>query len=803
MKKFSLNGIWNMQGNGYNLQGEIPGSVYSFLHIDNNLLPDPHFGDNEKIYTELMENDYSFSREFEFTPSKNKTFLVFEGLDTLCSVYLNGRKIADTDNMHVKYSFAVNDFLLKGKNTIKVTCHSVNQFIRKKDAEQKLFGATDCMRGYPHVRKTHCMMGWDWGPRLPDAGIWKNVYLLEENSSQIVDVHVFQRHDNGKVYITPKISIKGDGEVSVCITSPSGGEFYVTPNEESEIENAQLWMPNGYGKQNLYKIEVFLTENGEKVDEKILNVGLRTLSLVREKDEDGESFYHLVNGIPIFAMGADYIPEDNIFSRINRERTEKLLLHCKNSNFNAIRVWGGGYYPDDFFFDICDRLGLIVFLDLAFACSVYDPSEEMKKSIACEVTQNLSRIRHHACIGLVCGNNEIEWHFHEYVAISGRTDGERLEKVYLELFEKTFPKIINEVAPYIPYIPSSPTSTGGFCNPNKENVGDCHDWELDYILCRNKVYRYVSEFGFEGFPGLKTIQSFTKKEDRVPFSRIMDVHHRSCGGNEVIMTYLCQNYRYPKDFSSFIYTSQLLQAEAVKYKIEHLRRNRGKCMGALYWQLNDIWPCTSWASIDYYGRFKALQYFAKRFFSPILISCEEVGELQNKRFINAEKGSYNVEKSAVLCVTNDTLNDLVGTVKWKVLNAKSQPIVQGIEDITVKALSVKRLEKLNFESINPQTDHLYYCFEKDGKVLSEGSVLFTQTKYYAFENPNLTYTICGNQITVKSSAYAKSVQIEGEDGDIITSDNFFDMEKGEKTVTVVSGKTEKIILRSIYEISND
>ena len=789
-----------MTGNGYAVEGTVPGSVYSFLYLDNKLLPDPYYRDNEQFYLQLAEHEYTFEKIFDYTLSNNRVSLVFKGLDTLCSVYLNGQKIADTDNMHLTYAFEVSDILQNGQNVLRVVCHPVNPYIKEQNAKSRLFGATDCMEGYPHIRKAHSMMGWDWGPRLPDAGIWRSVYLLEKDSAEITDFHLLQRHEKGRVYLTPSVTLDGEGDVEVTLVDPDGKTQMLAPNVETEIENPRLWWPNGLGEQPLYTATATVKERGEAVDEKSLKIGLREMKLIREKDEFGEGFYHKVNGVDMFAMGADYIPEDNIFRRITPERTRELLIHCRDCHFNAIRVWGGGYYPDDYFFEICDELGLVVFFDLMFACSVYEPNEKMRASIAEEVAQNVKRIRHHACLGLICGNNEIEWHFHEYVAISGRPDVEHLESIYLDLFENLLPSIVKAVAPYLPYIPSSPTSVGGFRDPNGEGYGDCHDWEPDYLLCRNRHYRYVSEFGFQSFPCLKTVETFTEAGDRNVHSRIMDMHQRSGGGNELILSYLTRNYLYPNDFETFLYATQVLQAEAVKYKVEHFRRSRGRCMGTLYWQLNDIWPVTSWASIDYCGRYKALQYAAKRFYAPVLLSCEEVGELQNRRSVNMEKGVFSGEKSAQFCVTNDTRYALNGEIRWELRDNKSEILQTGKVNVSVPALSAVRVEKIDFSNIDPQTVHLSFSLTVDGNLVSAGSVLFTQPKYYAFENPSLRYEMQGDEITVYADAYAKAVQIEGVDGDLILEDNFFDMEKGERRVRILSGNATKLTLKSVYDI---
>lgn len=798
MKKTYLNGVWQMSGGGYAVSGNVPGSVYSFLHIDNHILPDPYFRDNEDIYTALGEKEFTFERLFDHKPTNNRVFIVFEGLDTLCSVYLNGKLVAETDNMHLKYSFEVSKFLLAGENCLKVVCHPVVSYMREKNEKSRLFGATDCMVGYPYVRKAHSMMGWDWGPRLPDAGIWRNVYLLEKDSAELLDVEILQRHEDGRVFLTPKIECDG-GELQIKMTSPDGDEVFLTANTENEINDPKLWWPNGLGEQNLYAIQVSLLENGEIVDERTLKLGLREMKLVRHRDQYGESFYHEINGVDIFAMGADYIPEDNIFSRITQERTRELLTHCKNANFNTVRVWGGGYYPDDFFFEICDELGLVVFFDLMFACSVYDFDESELESVSLEVEQNLRRIRHHACIGLICGNNEIEWHFHEFVSISGRSDRDHLTEFYLELFEKIIPKIVAKTAPYIPYIPSSPTSGGGFADPNGECSGDCHDWDSDFISARQRCQRYVSEFGFQSLPDIKTVESFTLPEDRNLNSYVMEKHQRSFGGNELILAQMAKLYKYPSSFEDLIYLSQLSQAESVKYRVEHLRRQRERCHGALYWQLNDVWPCTSWASIDYFGRFKALQYVAKRFFSPVLISCEEIGELQNRRYVNIEARQYKPEVSAALCVTNDTLHDVSGTVKWQICDAESRVIKEGKAEVSLPRMSAK-LPKIDLSDIDPHKHHISFSFETGGKTVSSGNALFCAPKHYHFADPKLECEIAGDEIVIRSKAFAKGVQIYSLDCDLVLEDNFFDMEAGERRVKILSGEAKYVKLRSLYDI---
>ena len=801
MKKFSLNGIWKLSGGGYNASGKIPGSVYSVL-LENGLMEDPHYRDNELKAQALMDNEFTFSREFELEEVGEKMLLHFDGIDTLCNIRLNGEQVAFVDNMHRTWEFDVTNTLKKGINRIELTFPPVDEYLKKRQEEHPVIGPGECTLGFPHLRKAHCMMGWDWGPRLPDAGIFRSVYLLYKNSARIEELRILQRHEAGRVFVTPILKTDEACETKITITAPSGEVSVLQSGIENEVKNPELWWPNGLGAQPLYKITAEIIENGEVVDKTEKRIGLRELKLIREKDKWGESFLHEVNGVRFFAMGADYIPEDNILSRVTPERTRKLLAGCKDSHFNAIRVWGGGYYPDDFFFDACDEMGIVVFLDMMFACCVVDLNEEMEKNIRAELYDNLKRIRHHASIAVLSGNNEIEegmahWWIYDYSTPEHK-------EMYLKLYEEIMPEIIKEVCPELPFVPSSPSTCGRFVDPRNEDFGDCHYWlvwggGLPFKDYRNHFFRYLSEFGFQGFPDEKTINAVTEPRDRNIFSRVMEMHQRNGAANGKILSYIAQTYLYPTSFSSLIYASQVLQAEAIKYGVEHFRRNRGRCMGTLYWQVNDIWPVASWASIDYYGRYKALQYFAKRFYSPVIISAEEIGEKTTREDINAER-IYDYETKARLVVTNDTLEAVDAKVNWELRNKKGDILTRGEEKISVDALSVYSFEQMDFHKTDVENNYLSFSVSDESGVLSEGTVLFTAPKHFDFIDPELSYEINGDEITVKAGAYAKSVEIYSPDSDFILSDNFFDMNGGEKTVKILEGEPKTILLRSVYDI---
>ena len=793
MKKISLNGLWHMSGANMECEGNIPGSVYSFL-LDNQLMEDPFYRMNELEALKLLDNEFTFAKTFDFAPIGYKVLLHCDGLDTLCDIYLNDVHVAYTDNMHRTYEFDVTELLKAGSNTLRMVFHPPIPYITEKLKDEKVYEPWHCTEGAGHIRKAHCMLGWDWGPRLPDAGIWKDICLLVLDTARITDFHIVQRHESGKVFITPLVTTDREADVTVSVTTPDGASYMVAANEETEIENPQLWWPNGLGAQPLYTITAQC--NGWKEEKRI---GLRTLKLIREKDKYGESFCHEVNGVRFFAMGADYIPEDNILSRVTPENTYKLIRQCRDANFNAIRVWGGGVYPRDPFFDACDEMGIVVFQDMMVACVTLTTTEEMKANFKAELYDNLRRIRHHASIALISGNNEVEEMY-----INWLEKYPHFVESYLAIYEDMVPELVKEICPYIPYVPSSPSSCGHFVDPRNENYGDAHYWEVwhgekPFTDYRNKYFRYLSEFGFQSFPSEKTINAVTAEEDRNIFSRVMEMHQRNGVANGKILNYLSQTYKYPREFGTLLYASQLLQAEAMRYGVEHLRRHRGRCMGTLYWQLNDIWPTASWSSIDYYGRLKALHYVAKRFYNPVLISCKETGEWTTRYYPTLDpRVAY--ETKAQLCVTNETRRDITGEAVWALRDGAGKVIKEGKIAMNIPALSAVWLEEMDFMKTDVDNTYLSYAFIMDGEAVSEGTALFTVPKYFRFRDPNLRCEIHGDEITVYADAYAQYVEIDSPDSDFVLSDNYFDMNAGAKTVKILEGTPKTICLRSVYDI---
>jgi beta-mannosidase len=403
------------------------------------------------------------------------------------------------------------------------------------------------------------------------------------------------------------------------------------------------------------------------------------------------------------------------------------------------------------------------------------------------------------------------------VFVSGAITGEKcnveITKVYpkyayakaIELFENVIFEIEREVCPYIAYIPTSPVTCGHFIDPQNENYGDQHYWEVwhgdkPFKEYRNHYFRYLSEFGFQSFPCEKTVNQFTLPEDRNIFSRVMEKHQRNFGANSKIINYLSQTYLYPTSFGSLLYASQLLQAESIKYGVEHFRRNRGRCMGALYWQLNDIWPVASWSSIDYYGRLKALHYYAKRFYSPIILSCKEIGETDTRPYVILQPDVYDYETKAQLCLTNDTWNKVSGTVRGELRKTDGTVISASEREVSVEPFSVLWLDEEDFSKTDVRNNYFYYEFISEGKVISSGSVIFTYPKHFDFVDPELSCEICGDEVVIQAKSYAKSVELYSPDSDPIFEDNYFDMNPGTKRIKILEGAPKEIKLRSVYDI---
>lgn len=785
---------WMLDYEGYHLPGTAPCSMYSIL-LEHKKIDHPYYRMNEKAATLLSEKDAEMTASVYVTEEmleKKQMDLVFYGLDTICDVYFNGKKMLYADNMHRVWRIDIKKEAKLGENAIKLHFYSPSKYIAQKNKEHFLFASNVgfTLGGIGHIRKSSCMFGWDWGPILPDMGLYRDV-TIEAYDARIDSFEIRQIHEDGCVTLSLSLDLTDtDVEAKAVITTPEGEreEYAISAKGKTkiEIDEPQLWWPRGLGGQPLYTVDFIIERDGEILDRITKMIGLRTLTVSTAKDDYGEEFCHVVNGKKFFAMGADYIPEDSILAWTSPERTEKLIQSCVKANFNSLRVWGGGFYPNDSFYELCDKYGLVIWQDFMFACMNVLMSEEFTENVKAEFIDVLKRIRHHACLGILCGNNEME----EALLYWSSCRPSKTQKVvddYLLLYENILPKICKEYAPDTFYWPASPSSHGGFDDPRNENVGDVHYWQVwhggvPFEEYRKHYFRYCSEFGFESFPMMKTLRSFAIPEDMQLDSDVM-VWHQKCGnGNQKILSYVKDYYRIPEDFGKFVYLSELLQADAIRYGVEHFRRFRGRCMGALYWQLNDCWPVVSWASVDYYGRWKALHYRARKFFAPVLISLHEE------------------EMTKIVNISNETLDDFKGKIVLNVKNNRFDVLASYMTEISVSSLSSKdiTIPKTLSDILDQKGNEVFleYALEKDGVLLERDGKIYVKPCEYRFENPALTHTIREENgdfyLDIEAKAFAKSVMIEYENADVEPEDNFFDITDGKISV-LLHGKKEDIL----------
>jgi beta-mannosidase len=808
----SLNGQWYFQKTGESqaFETHVPTMLYDSL-LQNGQIDDPYVGENDKMLTKISEDDYEFYREFELEAEVllyDRIDLQFMGIDTLSTIFLNGTCIGRTNNMHCEYTFDVKCLLVVGKNKLRIALKSPTKFITEAQAKDPLWGIVNTIPGYEYLRKAHHMFGWDWGPQLPDMGIWRPVHLKAYSTGKLENCYISQTHTNNVVELhidieATQLSVVDHIEYGIEILGPDGEQVAFQKTASTHvtllIQEPQLWWPNGYGEQPLYTLRIFMEYQTNRIDSLEKRIGLRTVTMTREKDGFGESFDMTVNGLRLFAMGADYIPEDILINRMSKERTYSLLDDCKMANFNHIRVWGGAFYPDDYFYDRCDELGLLVWQDFMFACGVYRLTKKFHETITLEIIQNVRRIRHHACLALWCGNNEMEVAFVEW----GLPKDERLRLDYLLMYEKLIPELLEEHDPNTFYWPASPSSGGGFQDPNADDQGDVHFWQVfhgnkHYKEFRKHYFRFASEYGMQSFPDVKTIYTYAKEQEREIYGPVMENHNKCLGdinGNMKIMMNMAGEFNLPSQLEDVVYVSQVFQGETIKCAVEHFRRNRGRCMGSTYWQLNDNWPVASWSSIDFYGRWKALHYMVKRFYAPLLISAYELG---TQGFIH---------------VTNESRNEFIGIVLYQLRHVTEGILEEKSVSVSLDPCSTKEIAMVdcsNYIKNYGDERKLYISFQlleekiDTTKVIAADTLLFVAHKYFGFEKAVLASKIVedkdGLVIQVTSNQFSKSVGVTFKNVDIILSDNYFDLLPTEtRELRIVKVQNGAVITKEVLE----
>lgn len=788
MKKTELNGQWQFKevGSTESYPVTIPGSVLSGL-LDNKVIEDPYYRDNEYKTRELLYRNYEFSRTFEIEKTDRDFELVMEGIDTIATVFINDSSVITVENMHRTYRTRINDYIKSGTNKISIVFVSPITYMESHIAEpgKEIHAVSDgTMAGNQYIRKAHSMFGWDWGPMLPDMGIWRDIYILEYEGVRLDSVYVMQQHNIKKQQVKLKfkpvvadaagneIELKNSGcRVMLTICDPDGNVLFdnVDASKGVKIDNARLWWVRGLGEQPLYSVTYSLV--GVSEPDRIINsfterIGLREFTVSTTKDEWGREFAMMINGIKFFAMGADYIPEDCIYSRITPERIKYLVDASVDAGFNMIRVWGGGYYPSDYFYDLCDEAGIVVWQDFMYACNIYELSEGFKNNIIKETRDNVRRLRNHPSLGLWCGNNEIE---SAWVNWGNYKDHSKaLKQDYLSMFEKIIPSIASEEDPDRFYWPSSPSSYGSFKDPDGDNVGDRHYWDVwhgekPFTDYDSRYFRFCSEFGFQSFPETATVKTFAEPGDFNIFSKVMESHQKNAGANAKILKYISANFLYPRNFESLLYVSQVLQSMAIGYGVDHWRRNRGRCMGAIYWQLNDIWPVASWASIDYYGRYKALHYNARRFFKPVSASLKR----ENMLFT-----PY---------VSNETREDDDAVVTLRVKDVDGNILFETTDAIHTQALGVGKGPTVDIsECVKGIENRTYVEMEAIHKDKSVSTRVEPVLEYKHMDIPEtmVDLTVVEKNDTeivveVSSEKFAPFVALFCDEANVIWEDNYF------------------------------
>lgn len=812
MQTCTLNGTWQLSAGHRSLESvdmQIPGTVLSGL-LAAGKIKDPFYRTNEDATRALFWKDYVFTRTFDVDEellAQQHIVLVCEGLDTLAEISINGTFLAKTDNMHRTWKFQAKKLLHPGKNEIQIVFRSVLRFIEDYPYEaHKKINYIPCgsMKGNQLLRKAHSMFGWDWGPQTIDAGIFRDIYLQGYSHARIEDIRIHQQHTKNvsvQTSITLSESVPGqklcvelseDGadkplQTKLCKTNADG-----VAAVDFVIENPKLWWPNDYGDQPLYIVRTtLLDEDGTSLESITRRIGLRTLTISQEKDEWGNEFAFCVNGVKIFTRGGNYIPDDCLYTRITEKKLDYILESCRRAHFNCVRVWGGGYYPSDAFYDLCDEKGLIVWQDLMYACNAYDVTDAFAENCRQETYDNVRRLRHHASLGLWCGNNEIESAWDHWGDFQKETPYLRAD--YIRLFEEVLPKAVQEADGETFYWHSSPSSGGCFDNPDDANRGDTHYWDVwhgqkPFTDYRKYFFRFCSEFGFQSFPCAKTVNSFTLEDDRNIFSRVMESHQKNDAANGKMLYYLSENLRYPKDLTHLLYASQVLQGMAIKYGVDHWRRNRGRCMGTLYWQINDDWPAPSWSSIDYFGRWKALHYMAQKFYAPHAVSMTLEDHRCHVYFSN--ESFETTEYSLTL-----SIRDLSGNVLETYETKGNSPAFSAIETAVVDICSWEdQKDDVFLEAV---------IHTKDQKVLKDVETLVPY-KYLNLKNPVISTeaeeTNDAFILHISSDCFAPFVALDFDDADVIFSDNFFHLT--DKTVQDIIVKKEDI-LQGHFENAED
>ena len=799
---------------------QVPGVVQTDL-LRSGLIPDPFDRDNEFRLQWIGLADWEYQTTFQVDAAAlahEHMDLVFEGLDTFADVYLNEQNILNADNMFRRWLIPAKALLKPGANTLRIVFHSAVEkmipYVKSlpyalPSISTNNFGNEENIATAPYTRKAPYHYGWDWGPRFITAGIWQPIRLETWDALRIGNFHIHQQSLSADLAnVTAELEIEATRPTTATISlahnemsGPQSSDGNQTLQLNGGINHLsfplrivspRLWYPVGYGAQNRYRFSAAIRIGRETAAHAESKTGLRSVELRRVPDQWGKSFEFVVNGISVFAKGADVIPFDSFANRVTPENHRNILQSARDAHMNMVREWGGGYYESDDFYDICDELGIMVWQEFMFGGDMVPGDTAFQENVRQEAIDQIKRLRDHPSIVLWCGNNEVEtaWHHwgdrRDFQASISPGTRDRVWQDYVILFADVLKSAVAQYADPVPYVPSSPSANFEEAPDNPHN-GDMHYWAVWHQQAPPEDYtkqfpRFMSEFGFQAFPEMRTIHAFANKpEDFDIHSTVMQAHQKNKGGNDRMLTYMLREYREPKDFASFVYLSQVQQAEIIKIGAEHLRRQRPHTMGSLYWQLNDCWPVASWASIDYYGHWKALHYYARRFYDDVLVSP----------FLHDDRVD--------VYVVSDKLQPVSGTVHVRLLDFSGNVLLEQTKDVQIAAQSSAISFTVDKAALAAKGDlhRSFLVFDLDvaGKKVSRNLVFFDVTHNLELPAaPKIETTLRKNAedytVTLQSSKLARNVLLSFGDLDAQTSDNYLDLLPGEVvTVRVKSPAT--------------
>lgn len=788
---------------------KVPGTIHQDL-INHNRIPNPFYGMNEEAVQWVENEDWMYRTSFVVTEeqlNRDAAVLELDGLDTYTDVFLNGALILRSDNMFVGHKVSVKSVLRKGENRLLIRFRStVKEALPQWETNGFDYPADNdhsSKRVSIYTRKAPYSYGWDWGIRLATCGIWRPVRLVFSDVARIEDYYVRQASVSAS-----KADVDNRLEITNVTSQPVSAllkvAYHYTANDTKEvqkqielrpgentvslpvmIDNPHLWMPNGWGEPSLYKFTASVSVDGVEVASQERQVGLRSIRVVMEDDEHGKSFYFEVNGHPMFAKGANFIPDDALLPNVTPERYKRILEDVKAANMNMLRVWGGGIYEDDNFYDEADRNGILIWQDFLFACTTYPHDPLFLKRVEAEAEYNIKRLRGHASLAMWCGNNEI-YEGVRYWGWKNKYTAEafaEMNRGYDVLFRQLLPDMVKRFDSDRFYMHGSPYEAN-WGRPESWKIADSHNWGTWYgrkpfESFDSEIPRFMSEYGFQAFPEMKTIRTFAEEKDFELESPVMNAHQKATIGNALIKQTMGLYYKVPAKFEDLVYVGLVLQGQGMRHGIEAHRRNRPYCMGSLFWQLNDSWPVVSWSSIDYYGNWKAMQYQSQRAFAPVLINAIKEGDDLCVYLISDELQDRDDVRLTVELMDFDGKSHGKWTQNGKLTaNTSMLFLKKRVDEFLSKQDAATSFLRFTLKAKNGAAladEVFYFAYPKDQKLPEARIETSVKKRGEAIE------------MTLKTDKLARDIFIEVPVQGVRFSDNFFDLLPGQrKKITITS-----------------